>query len=87
MPNGWVHAAHDLIAFGKPYLSVHQNKDKAAQILGPRHRAVDHDWYWEFGTRWTFADPFPACSRKRIEQVAKTAGPDEAEVQEVILST
>ncbi len=86
MPNGWVHAAHDLIAFGMPYLSVHQAKDNAARTLGPRHRMVDHEWYWQFGTSWTFSDPFPTCARSRIEELAKRAGPDEAEVQEAIFS-
>jgi hypothetical protein len=86
MANGWVHATVDLIAFGRPYLDVHQEKDKAARTLGPRHRTVDHPWYWQFGTNWTFSDPFPAWLRKNIADSADTVGPEHAEIQEVIFS-
>lgn len=59
MPSGWVHAVHDLIAFGRPYLELHQKKDAAYKRLGVRHREVDHEWYNLFGHEWTHDDPFP----------------------------
>jgi hypothetical protein len=31
MPNGWVHATIDLIAFGQPYFDLHQKKVKTVQ--------------------------------------------------------
>jgi len=86
MANGWFHAIVDLIAFGRPYLDVHQEKDKAARTLGSRHRTVDHSWYWQFGTSWTFSDPFPSGLRKTITESASTVGPDFAETQEVIFT-
>jgi hypothetical protein len=86
MARGLVHATVDLIAFGKPYLNVHQEKDKAARTLGSWHRKVDHPWYWQFGKDWTFADPFPEWLRQSIANSADTVGPDHAETQEVILT-
>lgn len=86
MASGLVHATVDLVAFGRPYLSVHQKKDKAARTLGSRHRKVDHAWYWQFGISWTFSDPFPDWLRKSIADSANTVGPDHAETQQVIFS-
>jgi hypothetical protein len=75
-----------MVAFGLPYLAVHQEKDKSSRILGSRHRTVNHPWYWQFGTSWTFSNPFPDWLRKNIRESAETVGPDHAEIQEVMFS-
>lgn len=79
MPSAWVHATIDLIAFGLPYLNLHQQKDKAHQTMGPEHRVVDHGWYQQFGNRWTFADPFPNEVKESTREVLNAEGPEKAE--------
>ncbi|MFQ5642014.1 MAG: hypothetical protein ACE5IR_28920, partial [bacterium] len=59
MPNGWVHAVQDLIAFGRPYFELRQKKDAPSKTLGARHREINHEWYNEYGHLWTHDDPFP----------------------------
>ena len=34
MPSAWVHAAIDLIAYGRPYFGLHKKKDKAYCSVG-----------------------------------------------------
>jgi len=83
MPNGWVHATIDLIAFGCPYLHLHQEKDKPHQHLGPKHRNVNHEWYQAFGQVWTHDDPFPIWLCNAIRKVGLDEGADFAEEQMV----
>ena len=79
MPNGWVHAMIDLLAFGRSYFDLHQEKDKAYETLGLDHRVVDHDWYQGFGKFWTFSDPFPGRLKQSIQTLKDTEGGDTAE--------
>lgn len=81
MPNGWVHAAIDLIAFGLPYFDLHQEKDKAHKPLGLKHRLVNHEWYQAFGKLWTFSDPFPYWLKESIQALRDAKGADRAEEQ------
>lgn len=81
MPDGWVHAVIDLIAYGRPYFDLHKEKDKASQILGSNHRIVDHDWYQAYGRYWDFRDPFPSWLKESIRILSNEKGPEEAEAQ------
>lgn len=83
MPNGWVHATIDLIAFGRPYFDLHQEKDKAHETLGSEHRIVNHEWYQAFGKFWTFSDPFPSWLKESIQALQDAEGADRAEEQMV----
>ena len=79
MPNAWVHATIDLIAFGRHYFDLHQEKDRAHETMGPEHRIVNHDWYQAFGKVWNFSDPFPALLNTSIQALGDEEGPDRAE--------
>lgn len=79
MPNGWVHAMIDLVAFGRSYFDLHQEKDKAYRILGPNHRIIDHEWYQGFGKFWTFSDPFPGWLKQAIQTLRDIKGGNRAE--------
>ena len=79
MASAWVHATIDLLAFGRPYFDLHGGKDKAHEILGPCHRIVNHDWYWEFEKLWTFSDPFPYRLKESIQMLKDAKGADRAE--------
>ncbi|MBM3242821.1 hypothetical protein FJZ31_41705 [Candidatus Poribacteria bacterium] len=79
MPNGWVHAVIDLVAYGRPYLDVHKEKDKAYRILGCNHRKVNHEWYQSFGKEWTLDNPFPDWLKEQISKIKDTKGSDKAE--------
>lgn len=78
MPNGWIHATIDLIAYGRPYFNIHQHKDEAYKWLGKDHRKVDHEWYQAFGI-WTFNDPFPDFLRDMISNIREGCGAQIAE--------
>lgn len=86
MPNGWVHATIDLIAFGRPYFDLHQQKDKPHETLGPQHRLVNHEWYQAFGKFWTFSDPFPSWLKEFIQTLGDAEGADRAEEQMVSIA-
>jgi len=86
MPNGWLHATIDLIAFGRPYFDLHQEKDKAHKTLRSEHRIVKHEWYQAFGKFWTFSDPFPPWLKGFIQAMRDTEGIDRAEEQMVSTS-
>ena len=77
MPNGWVHATIDLIAFGRPYFDLHREKDKAHETLGPQHRLVNHEWYQAFEKFWTFPDPFPSWLKESIQALENAEGAEE----------
>lgn len=79
MANAWLHATMDLIAFGKPYFALHQQKDEAYETLGPEHRKVNHEWYNKFGNQWTFSDPFPIRLKQFIQAVGDAKGDVRAE--------
>jgi len=81
MPNGWVHAVIDLIAYGRPYFNLHKEKDKASEVLGPNHRIVNHEWYQSYGKLWSFRDPFPFSLKKGIITLGNREGVDKAEEQ------
>lgn len=86
MPNGWVHAANTLIAFGDPYFDVHRQKDAPSRILGSSHRRVNHDWYWRFGSSWSLENPFPGPMNNEIEEIGRIDGPKAAELRQVSVS-
>ncbi len=79
MPNAWVHAAIDLIAYGRPYFDIHKEKDKPSEILRQRHRKIKHEWYQVFGKKWTFDSPFPNFLKDQILKINQTKGGDKAE--------
>ena len=79
MPNGWVHAVIDLIAYGRPYFDLHKEKDKAHEYLGPDHRTVDHYWYQAYGRLWNFHEPFPAWLNESIRISGNAKGAEKAE--------
>ncbi len=81
MPSAWVHAAIDLIAYGRPYFDLHKKKDKAYELLGPNHRIVDHDWYQAYGRSWNFCEPFPSGIKESIRILGNEEGADKAEEQ------
>jgi hypothetical protein len=59
MPNAWVHATIDLIAYGRSYFDLHKRKDQWSKTLGSSHRIMDHDWYWKLNCEWNLNRPFP----------------------------
>ena len=80
MASGWVHETLDLIAFGEIYRFVHQAKDLHSQEApGLRHRDVGHDWYHDYGKRWSFLDPFPNWLKEEISKTRESRGPYAAE--------
>jgi hypothetical protein len=79
MPNGWVHATVDLIAFSRSYFDLHRQKDRLGRKLGSGHRKIGHDWYWQFERSWTFSEPFPDSVRRRIARLGQTEGSYAAE--------
>ena len=81
MPNGWVHATIDFIAFGRSYFELNQKKDKAYETLGSKHRVVNHEWYQEFGKSWTFSEPSPSWLQESIQALRDSVGADIAEEQ------
>ena len=86
MPNGWVHATIDLIAFGRPYFDLHKEKDKAHEILGSKHRIVNHEWYQAFENLWTFSDPFPSRLKESIQALGDAEGAETAEERMVSIA-
>jgi hypothetical protein len=86
MPNGWVHATVDLIAFARSYFDLHRQKDRRGRRLGAAHRRVGHDWYWQFGRVWTFFQPFPASVQRRTLQLCQSHGPYAAEREQANLA-
>lgn len=81
MPSAWVHAAIDLIAYGRSYFDLHKKKDKAYELLGPNHRIVNHDWYQAYGRSWNFCEPFPPGIKESIRLLGNKEGADKAEEQ------
>jgi hypothetical protein len=81
MPNGWVHAIIDLIAYGRPYFDLHKEKDKAHETLGLKHRIVNHKWYQDYGKAWDFRDPFPSSIKDLILRIRNEEGDEKAEEQ------
>lgn len=79
MPNGWVHATVDLVAFGFSYFDLHQAKDKPYEILGSAHRMVNHEWYQAFGKAWTLSEPFPSRLTEWIRTLRNAKGARRAE--------
>jgi len=79
MSSAWVHAAIDLIAYGRPYFDLHKEKDKAYELLGPNHRIVDHNWYQAYGRSWNFCEPFPPGIKESIRILGNEEGADKAE--------
>ncbi len=86
MPSGWLHATVDLIAFGLPYLDLHQRKDLPYKTLGSGHRLRNHAWYHEFGNLWNFSDPFPSLIIESIRDLLSIETPDQVEEQMVSLA-
>ena len=70
MAAGWVHAAIDLMAFGRSYFDLHKYKDNPWKKLGYEHRQINHDWYKEFGKSWNFDKPFPPVIDMRTRAFA-----------------
>lgn len=86
MPNGWVHATHTLVAFGRPYFDDHRQKDAAWRLLGSQHRLLNHDYYWELGISWTLETPFPSTLNVRIEARVGAAGAESVEREQALAS-
>lgn len=83
MSSGWVHAGIDLLAYGRPYLDLHKEKDKPYELLGSYHRIVNHDWYQAYGKTWNFDEPFPSRIKESIRVLGNKEGTDKAEEQMV----
>ena len=81
MPSGWIHAVLNLVVYGRPYIDVHQHKDRWSKTLGRRHRSVEHEWYQDYGKSWDFRDPFPRWLKEYTKMLAREEGPEEAEKQ------
>lgn len=81
MPDGWIHAVIDFIAYGRPYFDLHKEKDKAHEILGSNHRIVNHEWYQTYGKFWDFHDPFPSWLKESIRMLGIEEGAEKAEEQ------
>jgi len=79
MPSAWVHAAINIIAYGRPYFDLHKEKDKAHETLGPNHRIVNHEWYQDYGKFWDYHDPFPTSLKEFIRIFGIKEGADKAE--------
>ena len=79
MPGGFVHATLDLVAFGRPYLDLHKQKDAPSQELGTAHRSRNHAWYNAFGQDWDSDNPFPEALGFVIEIIADKHGDAAAE--------
>lgn len=80
MPNAWMHATIDLIAYGFPYFDKHKEKDSACKTLGSQHRIINHDWYQAYDYKvWTFDKPFPNWLNKNFKKLKYENGPDYAE--------
>lgn len=45
MPPGWIHETIDMIAWGRVYWSVHNDKDRYWRELGTKHRIMEHPLY------------------------------------------
>ncbi len=86
MPNRWVHATMDLIAFGLSYLLIHKEKDAPYQTLGPKHRSENHQWYQEFGKLWTLSDPFPPVLMESLQRLSEMMDGDGVEEHQVFYS-
>lgn len=87
MPPKHVHATHSLLAFGRPYFDLHDQKDAPSRVLGPRHRIVNHDWYQAgLAGMWTLDRPFPSWLQTVVCQIADESGGDEAEEYEAWLA-
>jgi hypothetical protein len=84
MPPGFVHAAQTLFSYGRTYFDEHQAKDAPARVLGPEHRAVNHEWYHAYGTAWDFDRPVPDWLGPLIERFADQYGDDAAEIYQAI---
>lgn len=76
MPQGWVHATVDLVAYGRPYFKQHQKKDAPWKQLGWKHRQLNHEYYNFFGKLWDFQNPFPSVIKNITADIKN---PDEAE--------
>jgi hypothetical protein len=80
MPPGWVHETIDLIAYGRIYRPVHQNKDAESQrIPGLCHRQVNHEYYQKYLKDWDFNTPFPDNRKNLVQSLNETKGPVAAE--------
>ena len=77
--DGWMHATHDLIVYGRPYFDLHQRKDSPSQRLGYEHRAEHHQWYKAYRRCWTSEDPFPTSLAAQILRTRSKAGSTKAE--------
>ena len=87
MPPKHVHATHSILAFGRPYIDLHHEKDAPSRVLGSKHRSVNHDWYQAgVAGMWTLDQPFPEWMRGVAAQIANESGGCEAEEYEVWLS-
>lgn len=86
MPNGWVHSAITLVAFGRPYFDIHRDKDWPCRTLGSAHRIVNHEWYQAYESLWTLAEPFPAWINRHISELGEAEGDDAAEKEQVSVS-
>lgn len=81
MPSRWVHAVIDLIAYGRPYFDLHEEKDKWYKTFGSNHRIIDHEWYQSYGRLWNFHVPFPSWLKESIRILGNAEGADKAEEQ------
>lgn len=81
MPNGWIHATIDLIAYGRPYFEIHKYKDEPSKVLGKDHRTIRHEWYQLYGIDWELDDPFPDFLKDMISDIRKGCGGGVAEEQ------
>jgi hypothetical protein len=79
MPDGWVHAVIDLIAYGRPYFDLHKEKDDAYRYLGVNHRIIKHEWHNVRGKIWDFDDPFPSSRIESWQKLRKEKGAEKAE--------
>ncbi len=79
MPNAWVHAVIDIIAYGRPYFSLHKKKDEPSQTLRWVHRIKRHEWYQACGKKWTLDEPFPSRLKELILEIRTANGPKKAE--------
>jgi hypothetical protein len=76
-----MHAVLNLVVYGRPYIDIHQHKDRWSKRLGRRHRSVEHEWYQDYGKSWDFRDPFPRWLKEYTKMLAREEGPEEAEKQ------
>jgi hypothetical protein len=75
---GWIHQFVDLVAFGRPYPTIHKEKDAAWKTLALNHRTRNHEWYGMHGQEWDFKDSCPQILKSFFKKMERKHG-DKAE--------